>query len=166
MRKSQSSFEFISIFGIGLVFILILGAIFFNYSSLAQSDLNKKQLDLISSQIMTSIEEIYYLGFGNRVSIKSKFPEGIVNFTIVHKNNSGLEFDYLNVSFYDGDTIVSNLYTPNKGYIRFSCNDCFNSTKNTLGEYTSYYLGSHSSSGLKTIRIENFDTYVSVDFVN
>ena len=161
-KKSQSSFEFMVIFGIGFSLIIILGGVFFSYSNSAQKGLDKKQIDNIADELMSNIERIYFLGKGNRITMKTTFPDGIENFTIVHKNISGVEFDYLNISTYNEKLLLSNIYETNE-YVRFNCTACYHSPL-INGEGISSFNQSDFSVGQKNIRIESFGDYVSVDF--
>jgi len=174
-RKSQSSLEFLIIFGIGFIFIILLGAIFFNYSSDAQKSLDKKQIEKFTTEIINNVEKIYFLGSGNRVTIKTNFPDGIINFTIVHKNvsdpnNAGqfLQFDYIDIETYPkvpkslNDTIHY-IFEANKEYIRFNCTECYQTT-NVGGNWSSYFNTSDFGPGFKDIKVENLGSFISIDF--
>jgi len=174
-KKSQSSLEFLIIFGMGFIFIILLSSIFFSYSKSASNSLDKEQIDKIGFEITSNIEKIYFLGSGNRVTMKAKFPNGIENFTIKHKNISDpnnlgqyIQFDYLDIEVLNDipknltDTI-HNIYESNQLYIRFNCTKCYQ-TIPINGNWISYYNDSDFNGGAKSIRFEGFENYVSVDF--
>ena len=168
-KKSQSSLEFLFIFAIGFSIIAILGGIFFTYSSDAKDTLDEKQLSKIGDELMSNIEKIYFLGSNNMITFNSKFPEGIQNFTIVHKNNSNLttviEFDYLNITYISNGKINSNIFSTNENYIRFNCSKCYH-TNNINGTYTSYFNSSDFTGGSKKLKILSKGSYVQIDFIN
>lgn len=167
-NKSQSSLEFLLIFGIGFTLTVILGGIFFTYSYDAKSELDQKQITKTCDELMSNIEKIYFLGNNNMITLTSKFPDGIDNFTIVHINNSNLttsmEFDYINVSYISNNVLVSNIFSTKENYIRFNCSSCYHTVK-VNGNYTSYFNTSDFSGGVKKIKITSKSDYVQIDFV-
>lgn len=168
-NKAQSSLEFLIIFGIGFTIIVVLGGIFFTYSTDARDELDQKQLRKTGDEIISNVEKIYFLGNNNMITLTSKFPDGIENFTIIHKNTSDgvttKEFDYLNISYISGGEVVSNIFAANENYIRFNCSLCYHSP-NINGNYTSHYNSSDFSGGVKKIKIISKNEYVQIDFVN
>ena len=159
-KKSQSSFEFLMIFGIGFTIILILGSIFFNYSVEAQRSLDKEQINNLAQEIISNVERVYFLGNGNRITMKTNFPDNIINVTIVHKNLSGIYFDYLDIETFNinSQNITDNshnIYETSKDYIRFNCSLTCSQSAIVNGEWISSYLDSDFSKGFKNIRIEN-----------
>ena len=163
--KAQSSLEFLAIFGISFMIIILLGGIFFTYSSGAKTNLDKKQLERIGDEIVSNVEQIYFLGDGNRVTIQTKFPDDIVNMTIYHKNQSGLSFDYLTFTHYNDDILVESSFEPNDYYVRFNCTNCHHVINGPDGNL-SFYNQSDFAGGTKSIRIESYGDYVAVDFYN
>ena len=170
--KSQSSMEFLVILGISFVLVLLLGSLFFSYSKGAKSDLDQKQIEKFAGEIITNIEKVYFLGQGNRVTMKTKFPDGIENFTIVHYNisdpsNPGtfVQFDTLNFTYYAENQIIANIFETRDFYIRFNCTSCMNTSPiNGNGNWTSYYNSSDFSGGPKHIRIESMGDWVNINF--
>lgn len=167
MKQSQASLEFLMIFGIGFSIILILTGVFFGYFNSEKETLDAKHLQNIGEELMSNVEKIYFLGNGNRVTLNTKFPEGIENVTIYHiidKNISGVNvsFDYLNFSYISGGKIQSQIFTPNEPYIRFNCTRC----EHSLTENISYYNDtSDFTGGFKRIKIESKGDWVTIDFV-
>ena len=167
--KSQSSFEFLVIFGIGLTLIAVLSGIFFSYSNSAESNLNRIQIEKIGKEIISNVEKIYFLGSGNKITYKANFPSGISNITIVHMNNSNsttkILFDYLNITYYNNGNLTSSIFTANQNYIRFNCSKCYNGPI-VNGSWISYYNDtSDITGGTKTIEIYSEGNYVNIDFV-
>ncbi|MCA9496194.1 MAG: hypothetical protein KC589_04585 [Nanoarchaeota archaeon] len=168
--KSQSSMEFLVIFGISFTLILLLGSLFFSYSSGAKSELDQRQIEKFAGEMITNIEKVYFLGQGNRVTMKTRFPNGIENFSIIHINSSNpsnpgssILFDQLSVTYYFEDQIVNNLFETRDFYIRFNCTACSNSA-NVGGNWTSYFNSSDFSGGAKQIRIESMGDWVNIYF--
>lgn len=170
-NKAQSSLEFLMIFGIGFTIILVMGGIFFGYFNSEKDTLDRKHIIKVSEELINNIEQIYFLGEGNKVTMKTKFPSLIENLTIHHvnitdPNNPGerLYYDYLNFSYYDEDDYYSLLFEANELYIRFNCTRCDN-TSIVDGEWVSYYNDtSDFAGGPKRINIESKGDWVSIDF--
>lgn len=171
-KKAQSSLEFLSIFAISFTIIIILGGIFFTYSSEAKTDLDKDQIDRVFLDIMNNVDQIYFLGVGNRVTQKLSFPNNINSISIVHKNESlgggeYQEFDYLNVSIQNVGFTQDLIYFPSQTYIRFNCtSSCDVETSNVDGNWISYYSYENTNAGAKQIRIENKGDFVAIDFLS
>lgn len=162
LKKSQSSLEFLSIFLIGFTIIIIMSGIFFNYTSEAKQSLDKSQIDKIGNDIISNIENIYFIGQGNKITMKAKFPDYIENFTIHHTNNTlGEKFDYLNFTIQGEKIFTNQLFLTKELYIRFNCSSCYHNNITNI----SYYNSSDFSGGLKVIKIESRENYVTLDFV-
>jgi hypothetical protein len=165
-RKGQSSLEYLTIFGIGLTIIIVLTGIFYIYSGTAKQKLDQKQIESIGQELTSTIEKLYFLGEGNRVTLKTNFPEGVDNLTIHHLNNSNatdvIEFDYFNFSYQFEGQYISSIFEARDTYIRFNCTRC----NHDLVRNVSYYNQSDFSGGIKNIRIESKGDWVSVDFIN
>lgn len=163
LKKAQSSLEFLIMFGIGFTIILILSGIFFNYSSEAKIGLDKNQIQTIGSDIISNIENLYFLGDGNKITMNAKFPDTIQNLTIHHSKNSITDekFDYLNFSLYTEGNISSEIFLTKELYIRFNCSKCYHNTLTNV----SYFNISDFAGGPKVIKIESHDDYVTFDFV-
>jgi hypothetical protein len=167
MKKAQSSLEFLMIFGIGFSIIMVLSGIFFGYFNAEKETLDSKHLQNIGEELIGNIDKIYFLGNGNRITLNTKFPEGIENITIYHiidKNVSGtnISFDYLNISYIGGGKIISQIFTTSEPYIRFNCTRCYHNLTTNISHYndTSDFTG-----GFKRIRIESKGNWVSMDFI-
>ncbi len=174
-KKSQSSLEFLTIFGIALVLILVLSGIFFSYSSGASESLGEDQIRKIGNTIMNNVAKIYFLGSGNKITVKASFPDGIGNISIIHMNISNSsgdynQFDILNISYGNNGggnslTLNSNIFYTNELYIRFDCNRCTNTTP-INGNWISYYNDtSDFSQGAKRISIKSSNNTVYIDFI-
>jgi len=168
-NRAQSSLEFLIIFGIGFLMIIVLSGVFFSYSNEAKASLDKTQIEKVGNELISNVEKIYFLGSGNRITYKASFPEGIANMSIEHRNNSNsttdINFDYINITYYTHGNISSSLFTANENYIRFNCSRCINEP-NIGGNWTSYYNDtSDFAGGAKTIKIYSMGDYVNIDFV-
>jgi hypothetical protein len=159
--KAQASMEYLIIFGIAVALITITGAIFFSYVNESKTALDQKQVEKMGTEIVNNIEKIYFLGSGNRVTMKMTFPDNLINFTIHHRKINGEPFEFLNISYYWEDQKVSSIFTPNQLYVRFNCTNCYYDTVRNI----SYYDASDSSLGAKQIQLTSKGTFVSVDFV-
>ncbi len=175
MKRSQSSLEFLTIFGIGFVIIVVLGGIFLTYSNGAKKSLDLKQMNKIGDDLTSNIEQVYYLGSGNKLTMKASFPEGIENFTIVHKNVSNpsgigyIQYDFLNISYYPENSRTINTYSSmifetNEIYMRFNCTKCYHTT-NLNGNWSSYFNSSDFTAGTKQIKVESKGDWVDIGFV-
>lgn len=163
-KKSQSSLEFLMIFGIGFTIILILAGIFFSYFNGEKNTLDSKHLDNIGNEIIQNVEKIYFLGSGNRITINTNFPSGIDRIGIRHYenitvNSQQISFDYLEILTITNETLMFN---PNEHYVRFNCSECYYDTSLNLSYFndTSIYSG-----GNKKIRIESKEDFVDISFV-
>jgi hypothetical protein len=168
-RKSQSSMELLTVFGIALAIIAIIAGIFFMYTSEAKQKLNRDQINAIGQEMISNIEKMYYLPEGNRITMKANFPEGIQNFTIHHRTvyngTHDLTFDYLNFTHLFGDRVVSTLFEPGQLFVRFNCSySCYYTTIDENNSF-SYFNSSDYSSTVKEIRVESKEGYVLIDFV-
>jgi uncharacterized protein (UPF0333 family) len=165
-KKSQASFEFLLIFGIALIIILVLGGIFFSYSLGAQQSLNQQQIDRIGKDLMNTVQQIYFLGSGNKVTLNTRFPEEIENISIHHMytdyEGESIEFDYLNISYSIGKDIVSTIYQTNELYTRFNCTNC---THLAPPINISFYNDTQFEAGPKEIRLISRGDYVDIEIV-
>lgn len=165
MTRAQSSLEFISIFGIGLALILLLGAIFFTISQGATESLDRKQIDNIGDEITSTIDKIYFRGPGNKITLRTKFPQAIENFTIHQtQNGSGTNFSYLNITYIADSNLFSSLYFPSELYITFNCTRCYR-TEVTADNIFWHFNESDFSAGQKALEIVSRGEYVTIDFV-
>lgn len=163
--KAQASTEYIMIFGIALVLIAITGAVFFSYVNESKTTLDQKQIEKMGNEIMDNVDKIYFLGQGNRVTLKMTFPDNLVNFTIQHTQNAGEPFEYLNITYFWQGQKTSSIFNPSDLYVRFNCTYCYH--VRTLGSKmnVSYYNASDASLGTKQIQITSMGSFVNVDFV-
>lgn len=158
-KKSQSSLEFLMIFGIGFLLVTALSGIFFTYSMGAKKQLDRQQIENIGDDIISNAEKVYYLGEGNRLTMKTKFPEGIKNLSIHHIENKtneygeNVSYDYLNITYFQKRKIISSIFTPSDLDVRLNCSG--NRCNHVPSRNLSYYNSSVASSGLKEIRIES-----------
>ncbi|MDA3855803.1 MAG: hypothetical protein PF569_06070 [Candidatus Woesearchaeota archaeon] len=163
-KKSQSSLEFLIIFGIAFTLILVMGALFYGFFTGEKTTLDTKHLEQIGLKIMTESEKVYFLGNGNKKTISTDFPEGITNISIIHYNQSSLSFDILEISYYGDKDIYSLYFQPQEEYVRFNCTKCTHVT--SLAKNYSYYnQSSDFSQGAKRIEVRSLGDYVSIDFV-
>jgi uncharacterized protein (UPF0333 family) len=162
-NKAQSSLEFLMIFGIGLAIIMVMSGLFFGYFNSEKATLDSRFLEKIGQDIMEKTEKVYFLGDGNKVTIKTKFPDNIQNISIHRKNISGLEFDILNITYIANQNINFLIFTANEPYIRFNCTRCYQN--NTLNPNVSYFNDSSDfSPGSKRITVESYGDWVGIDF--
>lgn len=165
-KRAQSSLEFMLVFGISFTILIVMGGIFLGYFNTEKKSLDNTYLDKIGNEMIASIEKVYFLGDSNRITIDVKFPEGVHNITIIHRNNftltdgTNVSFDVLNISFEAEGEILSNLYDPYEFYIRFNCSMCTHNATTNI----SYYDSEDFSPGFKKIRFESKGDYVAVDF--
>lgn len=163
-KKSQSSLEFLIIFGIAFTLILILSAIFISYSAESKKELDRSQISQIGTQLMINVEKIYFLGDGNKITMVTNFPDNINNLSIHHSQNpdTGENFDYLVFSLGVENNSDDHVFMPNDLYIRFNCTDCRHDYTSNVSYYndTSMFSG-----GKKRIKLESVGDYVNIGFV-
>lgn len=164
-KKSQSSLEFLIIFGIGFSLILIIGGIFMSFFFAEKQNLDTTVLNQIGERITSSIEKIFFLGIGNKMTLDFKFPEMIHNISIYHKNNltnPNKSFDYLNISYYYNENISYLIFLTSKNYVRFNCSGCYHNFSSNISYFND---SSDFSVGDKKLKIESFKDYVNIGFV-
>ena len=159
-KKSQASVEFTLTFAIGFMLLLVISGIFFVYSKSAKQDLDKQQIENVGQEIIFNTERIYFLGQGNRLTMKTNLPNGIDNFTIHHINNSNGEFEYINISYFLDSEPISSIFSPSELYMRFNCTTCYHDYNLNI----SWYNTSDFAGGSKVLRIESKGEFVSIDF--
>lgn len=147
-----------------MALIVVMGGLFFTYSMGAKASLDQEQIEQIGEQIVSSAEKIYFLGKGNKITIKTNFPEGIENITIHNttQNQSGINitYSYLNISYFNENGRVSSIFLPNDNYINIRCEYC------DIGLNETYIFNETSiNGGPKRIKVESKGDYVVVDFV-
>mgnify|MGYP006286859653 CR=1 FL=1 len=165
-KFAQSSMEFMLIFGISFIIIAVMGGMFYNYFNVEKKSLDNEHLQRIGGEMMNYVEKVYFLGDGNRLSIDTRFPDGIENITIHHLNNHTLDdgtnasFDYMNITFYHSKQKVSNIFSPSELYIRFNCTNCTHDPSTNI----SYFDPDDFSEGDKKIRFESKGDWVDISF--
>ena len=118
MKKSQSSFEFLLLFGIVFLIIISMVGIFINYSNEISRKFDKEYLDNIANEIILKVENVYYLGQDNRITLNFNFPKNIKNITFVHINNTinNVELDILQFEVYDDNRIYNISYLTRESF--------------------------------------------------
>lgn len=166
MSKGQSSLEFLTIFGISFLIIVVMGGLFYSYSMGAKDTLDKQHLEKSALELIQNIEKIYFQGSGNRITMSFSMPEGINNMYIQHwedhpmPGGENASFDMLVFNYTIGGMEVLHDFMPNELYIRFNCT--MNCT--SIGNRT-YFNESHYSPGSKRIRIESRGDFVNLQFI-
>ena len=164
MKKTQSSLEFITILGIGLTIILILGGLFISFTNESTKDLDRNQLDKIFSEILINVEQIYFRGAGNRIRYSASFPEGIQNISIHQRISSeGEQFSYFNVTFLQEGARTDELYFTRDLYIQFNCSSSTSCV--TSPDYSYFNNPAYITGGPKTLVIESRGDWVAIGFV-
>lgn len=161
-KKSQISLEFISIFAIGFAITLIIGSLFFTFSSTQKDKLDIQQVNEIGSDIIFNSEEIYFRGSGNKIQQKAQFPEGIESFKIQQVSTGSNNFSEIEFEVIVDGSIEKIFFSPSQDYITLNCsNTC---TYNSSGNF-SYFNRSDFSAGPKTLSIRSIGDQVLIDFV-
>lgn len=162
--KGQSSLEFLVILGIGFTLVLVMGSIFFTYSNDAKVSLDSKQLKNIGDDIINNVEKVYFLGIGNKITIKTSFPNGIENITIHNIKVGSQDVSYYNISYIGDKQVLSEIFEPVESYVKLNCSSgpegCIRHNANV-----SYYPNDMFTGGYKKIRIESRGDYVNIDFM-
>ena len=165
MKRSQSSFEFLLLFGIVFLIIISMVGIFINYSNEISRKFDKEYLDNIANEIILKVENVYYLGQDNRITLNFNFPKNIKNITFIHINNTidDIELDILQFEVYDDTRIYNISYLTRESFIRFNCS--INCTSNSNGDISYFNYSEDFFSGPKKIRIESKKDFVAIDFI-
>ena len=164
--KSQASLEYLMVFGIALAILVVLGSLFLGYFNSEKKSMDISYIQKIGTEMMDNVEKVYFLGYGNRVTIDTKFPEGITNISIIHYNNHNMpdgsveSFDRLSITFIGYQGEVSHMFEPNDLYVRFNCTECIHDHVKNI----SYYNDSNLAPGFRRIRFESRGDYVAIDF--
>jgi membrane-anchored glycerophosphoryl diester phosphodiesterase (GDPDase) len=163
-KKAQASLEYMSIFGIAFVLIALTGGAFFAYTNSEKDNLDQKQINKIGTELLDSIQKIYFFGDTNRRTYKTTFPKGIESLSIHHINRSGYTYYYLNFTIIIDGTYRSLFFQTNEDYISIKCKNCVQVT--SINETISTYDPGRLGQGFKNIRIEAINNSVYVDFVD
>lgn len=165
LRKAQASLEYIIIFGIGFFFVLILGGLLLFYMNSAKNTLDENQIDEIGNQIVDTIEKVYYLGPGNKFTIKANFPTGIENLSItnvsINRSNFNGTYYYFNFTYSYEDEWRNTIISPSDESIPFTCvNNC------TVVGNSTFFEPYHFNKGVKRIKVEALSNgFVNIEFV-
>ncbi len=158
-RKTQSSFEYLIIFGIAFSILILVFSLFYRSLEGGKSSVSMEQVKKIGNTIISSVEKVYYLGEGSRITIKVSFPDNINDMYIYHKNNSGTIMDILVInSSTDSGNVIEYFY-PNTEEIRFNFSSGISFT---TGNYTYLNEKSFFSGGIKNVRFTSMGDYVSI----
>ncbi len=164
IKKGQASMEYMAIFGIGFLLVAMIGGLFFSYTNSAKKTLDVDQVNKIGTELIDDIQKIYFFGDSNRRTYKTTFPKGIENFTIHHVNESGLVYNYLNITLLNDDFYNSLIFQTSEDYINIEClKTCIKTSAggdNFISSFDYQYLGQ----GFKNIRIEAINGSVFIDF--
>lgn len=162
IKKSQSSLEFLFIFGIAFALILLMSSLFWGFFQGEKSTLDKAHIENIGNRIISEVEKVYYLGNGNKKTINTDFPENIENISITHYNQSSLSFDVLKISYYGEGESYPLFFETQEAYVRFNCTSCHHNYTTNISTYNDTF---DFTEGTKRIEIKSFGDYVSIDFI-
>lgn len=158
LKNAQSSFEMLLIVGVALTFVAMIAGFYITFSSESREALDEQQLEKVFSDVVSKASRVYFQGNGNRLTIDSTLPEGILNISLHQRNNGSVDYTYLNVTTTDGRQLV---YIPDELLVTLNCSSsCFG-----VG-YPKYYEYRATTSGPKRIRVESKEDFVLIDFVS
>jgi hypothetical protein len=76
-KKSQSSFEYLAIFGIGLIVLIPFIYLFQQYSTASSQQITYSSISAIGNDIINTAEAVYYMGPPAKLTLFENFPSGI-----------------------------------------------------------------------------------------
>lgn len=109
-KKAQVSMEYLAIFSIAILMILPLIIIFVVQTQNIQADITDSQTQKISEKILSSAEEVYFMGEPAQKKIAVQFPKGIKSVSMHNLNNGS----YLNFTVTKGAAEYEVLQPPAK----------------------------------------------------
>ncbi len=75
--RAQASIEYLLVVGISLLLISPIAVLFVYQSNSLSSEVNAQQLERIGHDVVSSAEEVFYLGPPSQKVLKAYFPEGL-----------------------------------------------------------------------------------------
>ncbi len=157
-KNSQVSFEYLIIFGISFLIILISFYYFSTEMIISNGEISKEQVSKIGNTLISNIEKVYFNGEGSRLTYKLKFPNNINDMYV--QNVNGISVLFFNISI--GDTNTLSYFYSNYDNLKFNLSPnneiIFNSTTNITRFNKSYYY----SSGIKNIKLISRGDYVEI----
>ena len=119
MRRGQSSFEYIMLVALVLLFVVSGVGIIYSYSQKSNEDIKVATIEKIGVEIVDSVEKVYYIGGDSWETIKVSVPDGVKNIKVVAGNELVITYDtYGGISdavFYSD----INITTPYSGGVSF-----------------------------------------------
>ncbi len=92
MKRAQYAMEYLMVTGFAILLLLPAVYILFDYSSSAQKDISKSQINEIGSTLIGVAEDVYYYGKGSKLTVDVTMPDGIRQ-VLIHcsypKNDAG-----------------------------------------------------------------------------
>ncbi|HHE36896.1 MAG TPA: hypothetical protein ENL16_03730 [Candidatus Woesearchaeota archaeon] len=93
MGLGQAAFEYLMVVGIALLLIVPGAVLFYNYSVKSGDMLARSKIDLAGSEIIDSVEKVYYIGESSWETIRVDFPDNVRDIYILNNEELVVEYD-------------------------------------------------------------------------
>lgn len=156
-KNTQSSVEYLILFGITISIITILFSFFNQNYSRSIDEINRKKIENIQSEISKQIEKVYYTDEGSKRTISLNFPN-VVNNLSVREIPKG---KVLVISYRNSNRDIYSYFGPQQNFILFNLSsDC------------SYVIGNDTilkktfvESGVRQLSFTRKSNFVEVHFL-
>jgi len=83
IKRSQSSFEYLTIIALTLAIIVPTAYLFFRYSNESTTELLDSQINKIGKEIVDTAEIVYFSGEGSKLILNLNMPEEVTDINIL-----------------------------------------------------------------------------------
>lgn len=154
--KSQSSVEYLILFGIIISIIILIFSFFTQNYSKSVDEINKKRIDNLQNQLISHIEKVYYTDEGSKRTVKVNFPDLINNLSITNTTNGKIFI----IDFYSNNNNTQRYFGLNQNFINFSfSNEC--------SYYDGYYNilnKTFTNGGIREVSFTKRNNFVEIHF--
>ena len=94
--KGQSSFEYIALVAMVLIFVVAGVGIIYSHSKGQTDDVQMRSIESIGRDIINSVEKVYYIGGDSWETLKVNVPNNVRDMYILNNNELVIEFESYN----------------------------------------------------------------------
>ena len=99
VKRGQVSVEYLALFGFLLLIMSIVIVMGYYYAGVVQEEVTLSQTETLARELLSTAEEVYYMGSPARLPVKSYIPERVTNITTegnilymyVRQKNAGIQ---------------------------------------------------------------------------
>lgn len=146
-KKGQSSFEYILVVGMVMLFIVSGVGFIYNYSQRSNNDVALANIGKAGQDILLTADKVYYIGSDSWETIKVNIPSNVKEIYIMNNNELVIEYESfggISESVFFSDI---NLTTPN-----------------VVGNKK--YISDEPHVGVAVIKVTSYGSYVNITEVN